>query len=310
MPVRIGAGLPTFGQGAGNAVPDIPALARAAEQSGLDAVWAGDHLSTGNPFLESTVALAAAAAVTERLSIGFGVLLLALRQEAWAAKQLGSLQCLSRNRLLLGVGTGAGSPGEWAAAGIPRAERGRRTDAMLAALPRLLAGDATELGTVPGAPVTALHPAVAMPPLWIGGGSDRAFRRVLDHGAGWLSSLLAPEEFAHRLTALSAMAARRGLPAPDAGTTVFAAVSRNGHREKRDRMARFLGSLTGRSPAQLERLVVSGPPEALAERLDEYRRSGARTFVVHLPGPDWARDYELLAEARALLVPAVTGSGR
>ena len=58
----------------GPTLPDLPGVARHAEDVGLDALWSGDHLSTGAPFLESTVALSAAAAVTERVRIGFGVM--------------------------------------------------------------------------------------------------------------------------------------------------------------------------------------------------------------------------------------------
>ncbi len=131
MRLDIGVSLPTTGED----VPDVVEAARTAERAGFDSVWVGDHLADGRPILESTVALAAAAAVTERVRLGFGVLQLALRHPAWAAKQIGSLQTLSRGRLVLGVGAGGDTPLEWAAAGVPVAERGARTDRALAALP-------------------------------------------------------------------------------------------------------------------------------------------------------------------------------
>ena len=54
----------------------------------LGSVWCTDHLLASAPILDSPVVLATAAAVTSRITIGFGVMLLALRPVAWAAKQI------------------------------------------------------------------------------------------------------------------------------------------------------------------------------------------------------------------------------
>ncbi|MDN2501149.1 LLM class flavin-dependent oxidoreductase, partial [Nocardia nova] len=140
---------------------DVGAAARFAEEAGLDSVWSTDHLVASAAILESSVTLATAAAVTERIQIGYGVLLLALRPAAWAAKQIGALQYVSSDRLLLGVGTGNPAHGDigWRAAGLSFADRGRRTDENLRVLPDLIAGrpavlpDGTEVTLAPGAKV-------------------------------------------------------------------------------------------------------------------------------------------------------------
>ncbi|WP_028922264.1 LLM class flavin-dependent oxidoreductase [Pseudonocardia acaciae] len=97
MTIRLGAQLPVNASRGDGVIPDIAVAARHAEDVGLDAVWAGDHLTTGTPMLDSTVALSVAASATERINIGYAVMLLALRQPAWAAKQIGSLQYVSGN---------------------------------------------------------------------------------------------------------------------------------------------------------------------------------------------------------------------
>lgn len=66
-PLRVGVQLPVHAAGPGGRLDDVRRAALRAERAGLNAVWAGDHLTTGLPLLESTVALAAAAAVTERI---------------------------------------------------------------------------------------------------------------------------------------------------------------------------------------------------------------------------------------------------
>ncbi|MFF0745549.1 LLM class flavin-dependent oxidoreductase [Streptomyces sp. NPDC004111] len=304
--MNLGVCLPTFAEPGDEKLGDIPALARHAEQVGLDAVWAGDRLCARTPFLDSVVALSAAAAVTTRVRIGFGVMLLALRQQAWAARQLSSLQQLSGNRVVLGVGAGV-HPQDWPVGGVPFAGRGSRTEAILRALPELFAGRPTSLLTVPGEPVMTLESPVPAPPLWVGGMSDRALRRAVEHGAGWLASLLDPVQLGLRVAGLEAAAAEAGTRTPEVGTTVFAALSTDAGESRRghQRLVRYLRALTGDDGPdvrQTARLVVSGPPEKLAERLDQYVRAGARTFVVNLSGDDLRRQYELLARTRQLLL--------
>ena len=58
---------------------DLRAAARYAEEAGLDSIWMGDHLATGQATLEATIGLATAAAVTERVAIGVSVFVPAIR---------------------------------------------------------------------------------------------------------------------------------------------------------------------------------------------------------------------------------------
>src|SRR5262249_49388886 len=149
-------------------------------------VWSIDQLigGTGVPFVDSTVALAAAAGATSRVRLAYGVMIVPLHPVVWAAKQVGSLQFLSGGRLLFGVGVG-GDRHElsWAAAGVPRRERGRRTDAALAVLPDLIAGNPVDLdGTT-----VQLSPATTVPPIIVGGMAEAALARAARYGDGWFT---------------------------------------------------------------------------------------------------------------------------
>src|SRR5690606_36922760 len=171
----IGVMLPTMTE-RGQPLADVPTAARHAEDLGFESVWAVDQLiaGTGVPFVESLVALGAAAGATSRIRLATGVLILPLRPVVWIAKQVASLQQVSGDRLLLGVGVG-GDRHElsWEATGVPRRERGKRTDAALAALPDLIAGRPVDLdGTT-----VQLAPGVAVPPIIVGGMSDAALTR-------------------------------------------------------------------------------------------------------------------------------------
>lgn len=70
--VRVGAVL-LDAAAAFDALGDVAGSARHAERAGLDSLWAGDHLLLGDtPLLDSTLTLAAAAAVTRTIAIGTG----------------------------------------------------------------------------------------------------------------------------------------------------------------------------------------------------------------------------------------------
>lgn len=274
--LRISVSLPTIGVGDG---VDVVALGRYAERAGLDGVSVPDLIvGDGTPCLDCVVTLAAVAAVTSRVALTFGVLVLPLRQIAVLATQLATLQRISGDRVVLGVGVG-GFPGSpfWRAAGGPTTGRGRLVDEALAALPGLFA---------------ALGIGVPVPPISVGGNSDAALRRVVRYGQGWSPSLLTAADLAGRMVAL------RGLtdacPTVDVGTHLTT-----------DSAARaaFVGSLTSRhgmSADAAAAIPLTGGPREIADRLAGYRDAGAGGVTVAVDG-DWRLGVDLLAEARALL---------
>jgi alkanesulfonate monooxygenase SsuD/methylene tetrahydromethanopterin reductase-like flavin-dependent oxidoreductase (luciferase family) len=260
--IKIGVILPASTPDPANPIiGDIRASARFAEQAGLESVWTTDHLVASAPMLDSSVVLATAAAVTERITIGYGVMLLALRPVAWAAKQIGTLQLVSGNRVALGVGTGNPAHGDigWRAAGMSFADRGRRTDESLRVLPALVTGEPAVLGD--GLEVT-LSPGAAMPPVLIAGNGDRALRRAAAYGDGWISVALPPQEVAASLSALGELAAGHGRPAPQA--TVVGP-------------------------------VLDADPGKAAAQLAAYAEAGTERVIL-IPSGDWQRDYEHAAE--------------
>jgi alkanesulfonate monooxygenase SsuD/methylene tetrahydromethanopterin reductase-like flavin-dependent oxidoreductase (luciferase family) len=246
---------------------DVRASARLAEEIGLDSVWSTDQLVASAPILDSAVVLATAAAVTDRITIGFGVMILALRPVAWAAKQISTLQQVSGNRVLLGVGTGNPAHGDigWRAAGVPFQDRGRRTDEALRVLPALVTGQSAVLGDE--LEVT-LAPGSPMPPVLVAGNGDRALRRAAAYGDGWLSIALPPEDVAEGLAVLGGLAAQHGRPAPR--PTV---------------VGPMLDTDLGRAAAQLS----------------AYAAAGAERVILAPSQAGWQHDYEFAGELRAAL---------
>lgn len=279
---------------------DLRAAARHAEDIGLDAVWHGDHLATGAPSLDATIALATAAAVTERIQVGISVFVPAIRPLAWAAKQIATLRHLSGARLVLGVGSGGGPP-QWAAAGVPYGERGRRTDTALELLPALLAGESVELPDEPGRPAVRLAPAVPMPPVWVGNASAVAIGRAARLGDGWFPSLVPPEEVAAGAARLTELAAGHGRPVPVVTVGTTGALGSGPGVPTRDEIASGIARAYGRPVEEVGEVPITGGPKEAAERLAAYREAGARNIVTGFSAGDWRRQCDLLAEARALL---------
>ncbi len=270
------------------------------EQLGFEQTWLGDHLIFHPPFLESTACLAAAAAVTSHIRLGFSVLLVALRQPVWIAKQLATLQLLASGRLVLGVGVGGENPVEWEVAGVPLRERGARTDSLLEALPDLLGGRPAR---VLGLEIPPLRPAVPMPPVWVGGRRDGALRRAARYGDGWLGAFLEAAEIPERRERLEAYAAELGRPAPAVGMSVFVNVT-DRRAAGEEEAATFFQGLYRLPFERFRRFLLLGDEESVAEQIAAYTEVGVSTFVLVPVSRDPLAQYERHAAVRERMLAA------
>lgn len=278
---------------------DVSAMARVVEDAGFDSLWVGDHLAFHAPIMEATVAMAAAATATRRIALGFGVFILALRPLAWAAKQLGSLQVLSGDRLILGVGIGGENPAEWEAAGVPLDVRARRTDAALTELPRLLTG-VPGVDPVTGAAIPSLEPYGRCPPIWVGGRRDAALRRAARFGDGWMGIWIDPERARRSSELLAEFAVQAGRPMPSVGAIVFATVDKN-VRRAREQAQSFLEGQYGLPFDKVERWVAYGDVSSVAAYLRLLVDAGVEHFTMISAGNDPRAQYEALASVSNLV---------
>ena len=241
--------------------------------------------------------LAAAAGATERIGVGFAVLLAALRPPALVAKQVAALQIVSGGRLTLGIGVGGENPAEWAAMGVPVNRRGRRTDDFLAALPRLLAGEAV---TMPdGTPIPSLLPTAPMPPVWVGGRSEAALRRTARFGDAWLALFLDAQRVGSMREQLTELAAAVGRPAPGVALSIFVQVGEG--PAAREEARRYLEGAYNVDFDRLERYCALGSVAEVVEKLAGLVEAGVEGFVLMPAARDTLAQYEPLAEVAALL---------
>lgn len=179
----------------------IPRFFSDLESAGCDSIWLTDHLFSGHPSAEPLVLAGVAAAATTHARIGTGVLQLALRRGAAVAKAASTLQLLSGGRFVLGIGVGLHAR-EFERAGVDFSRRGTAVDQLLVELQESWKVTDDWFTMRPSAP----------PPIWVGGTSAAAFRRVVDFGSGWLSIFQSPQRFAesnHRLSEALQEAGRR-----------------------------------------------------------------------------------------------------
>lgn len=279
----------------------VPRAAALAEQAGFDAVWVGDHLAYHPPTMDALCALASAAAVTERVTLGTAVLLLALRHPAWTAKQLASLDALAPGRVVLGVGVGGEGEAEFRAAGVPLAGRGRRLDESLEVLYALLRGDAVD-HRGPSISLTSprLEPVPSLPPpLVVGGRSVPALDRAARVADGWMAVWVTPDRLSSMRAELARKAENLGRPCPRVLLLVFCCLTDDPDRGWNEAAELLQGQY--RLPIEkLARWIHVGSAEKLASDLSDYRNAGADGFVI-LPV---ARDGLAQIEALGPLRPA------
>jgi len=277
-------------------------VVRAVEDHDFDAGWVGDHLAFHPPIIESTAALAAAAAVTDRMKLGFAVLLGAMREPVWLAKALTSIDQLAPDRLIVGMGAGGEHPPEWKAAGAELAGRGARLDELLSILPDLLTGHAvSHEGPQLAVETPALNPAMSTaPPIVIGGRSDAALRRAARSADGWLGVWVSPDGFARSVERLGEFADHAGRPQPEPMLLAFAAIGDDEDACARDAAQLYQGQYN-LAYEQVERWTLTGSVSQVANQLADYRTAGAQSIAIIPSRPDLLGQVERIAEVRELL---------
>ena len=182
-------------------------LAKAIEDIGFDQLDIFDHVVMGYPtasraapmypskmpILEALMALSHIAAVTDRIGLGTEVLVLPQRQPVLVAKQVSTLDTLSGGRVRLGVGVGW-QESEYDALEEDFGTRGKRMDEAIDLMRAYWSDERVDYhGTFYSSTAMAMEPKPPQGgklPIWIGGASERALRRVAEKGDGWLATAI------------------------------------------------------------------------------------------------------------------------
>jgi probable F420-dependent oxidoreductase len=267
---------------------DGPAFAARAERLGFDFVACGEHLAFHGPTTNAFVSLAAAAGATTTIGLVSAITLVPLYPPALLAKLVATMDDVSGGRFVLGVGVGGEYPPEFAAVGVPLAERGRRTDEALEILRMLLTeeevsfdGDFTKFDSL-----TIRPRPKARPPVWMAGRRRAAMRRAVRFGDGWFPYLMDPARFAESVRTVEELAAERGSEwIGTNGYFAFMSTYPDGTLA-REMVTRGVGGVYRQDFSPLtEKYLVAGTAPACRDRIAEYVDAGATTFVLRLVGP-------------------------
>jgi len=287
MKIRIGVGT-----GGAIASPDALAeLVTGLDELGFDSLWLSEVLT--GPVMDPLVGLAWAGAGNPRLKLGT-TMLLPGRNVLRLAKQLASLDVLSRGRLLVTLVPGLTYAPEREAIGVEPKRRGAFIDEALPLLRRLWAGETvTHDGDAGSLREVTLSPLPMQQPLevWLGGTAPAALERCGRLSDGWLPSLCTPEEAAAGRVVIEEAAAKAGrsISSEHFGMSIGYASAPIDPATAR--------LMTARRPRSVELTPVGR--SALRERIEGFIAVGFSKFVVRpIAAPaSWRAELEALAGA-------------
>lgn len=216
-------------------------LGRAVEERGLDALFLTEHThiptSRVSPWpggaelprryshtFDPFAALAAVAAVTERIALGTGVSLVAQHDPIVLAKTVATVDRISGGRFELGVGPGWNA--EEAAHHGATSRRTARMREHVLAMRALWTEDEAEFHGefVDFAPSWSWPKPLRLPPVLLGGSGPTVLDRILEYGDGWIPLRVPPDgldAFGARVRELRSRAEDAGRPRPS--VTIYGA---------------------------------------------------------------------------------------
>jgi probable F420-dependent oxidoreductase len=214
--VKLGVSIRTMGPQSTRET--VAVCAQAAEAAGLDDLWLPDHIAippddaegSDGRYLDPLATLAWLAALTSRIGLATGVLILPYRPPLPTAKWIATVQELSGGRLKLGVGAGW-MAAEFRALGVERSQRGRLTDETLAFLHHCFADDEVEANEQR----FLFRPRPLRPPIYVGGAPPHALERAVRYGDGWIPIGGDPEKLRAPVAELRERAKRARRPTPE-----------------------------------------------------------------------------------------------
>jgi probable F420-dependent oxidoreductase len=304
MSLKVGIGLPLLKNF--DPATDVTRAARVVEDIGYDSVWAFERLllpvdqsgehglyrMPGVPWperygsvLDPLVALTLAAAVTQRVELGTCVLVAPLHVPARLARTLASIDAASGGRLVAGIGSGWSIDEFAAVAPRPFAERGAALDEFLDVAEALWGTDPVSFRNerYEVAPAEFGPKPARRIPVYLGGNSEVALRRIARRADGWLPTGLAPEAVGAMLGRLRELTAEAGRDPGEVGCTFQVGLSTVGDATTKERrpytgsIEQIAGDIAQLAEAGVDHVFVTVP--TVAEDMDEYEDIAGRFYT-------------------------------
>ena len=247
--------------------------AKQAEASGLDHIWTVDHIAippedaegSNGRWLDPLAMLAFLAAATSKPMIGISVLVLPYRTALPTAKAIATIQELSNERLLFGIGPGWMQP-EFDALGVNRKHRGKITDETMDFIRTCF--DAPDDIVELNGQEFLFRPRPKRPPILVGGMTDAALERTIRCADAWLPMGIDPEPLAPRIARLKEMAEAANRAYPD----VYIIGSLPEEQNRAVEMLAGCAELGATDYIQVSRYETEQDFDKIISRLDDIKR--------------------------------------
>jgi probable F420-dependent oxidoreductase len=276
--MKFGVCLPNFPFGIRPSREAIIEIAQEAERLGYDSVWVTDHILVPRDkprfglLFESLSTLAFLGGATQKIQLGTSVLILPYRNAVTVAKQAATIDVLTGGRLIIGVGVGWIEQ-EFQTMGVDFHRRGQVLDEGLTVLRTLWTQENPELktGSYHFSDVI-FEPRPVRPegiPIWIGGNSEAALRRVARLGDAWHADDLLPGPLAESIKKLRAL---------DNGRPIGITMRRTIDLRPAMAAQKSRGTAVERWPG-VSPVALTGSLEQVASEMSELTQVGLEYFI-------------------------------
>jgi probable F420-dependent oxidoreductase len=274
----------------------------------VDSIWVSDRLVSPALTLEPITFLSYIAGRLRKMKFGTSTLVLPTRNPIVLAKELATLDFLSKGRLFPAIGLGGEESKDLQAIGVEHKTRAGRTDEMIVLMRRLWTEDNVTFSgkhfSVEGVTVMP-HPWQRKgPPIWIGGRSEAALRRTGRLGDGWLVSSVSAGEVAHGISSIRRYAADAGRQVAEDHYGVLIPFF---FSDNADTASEIAGrSIRPRADMATAEFTAFGTPDQIRARVRSYIAAGASKFIMRPCGPfeGWREQVGILA--REVIEPLQT----
>lgn len=309
----VGIRLPAYASGSvapKGGIADILDYVARVEDAGFDSAWVIDHLLVA-PALYATSwfdpleLLAAASARTSRIALGTAILVVPLWHPVLLARRIATLTYICQERFVLGIGPGW-EPSEFSSVGVPRNQRGSRTDESLELMKQLWSGEpVTFHGRHYDVSDVQIEPRLpAPPPIWVAGGSltkaagtgdeprmaPTVLERIVAH-QGWIARSGGSDftDVTRDWQEISAACQERGLARPTFAHAQFVHLVESSDTQavQDEQLKAFHGVMgTKRNMQSLNASYLTGTIDDIQARVSALKAAGLEYLIVNPVLPD------------------------
>lgn len=259
----------------------------AVEDLGFDSFWTGEHIVYHRPILEAITVMTRAATLTKRIKVGPATQIMSLRNPTINAKQLVSLDVMSKGRVLLTVGVGGDYPREFHACQVDIKKRGQIVQESIEIAKKYWTGERFDYdGKIFQLKDVDMLPKPVSPggpPIWVSGRQDAPMKRAATIADGWNPYMYTAERSGWSFNCVKEFAEEAGRELPKDYTFAnFIYISMfDDEKEARDWGVKELSYRYDQDFSELvDKYCAYGSTQKIIDYLAEYIKEGCNYLIL------------------------------